>query len=149
VPASLLDTSAWVAAVFPRHPFHSNVQSVLQAASAEDPAVFCRATEISFLRVLTTSAVLRLYDAEHMTNRDAVAQFRLLMSRPEITEFDEAPGTTALWQQLATRDTAAPKVWMDAYLAAFAITAGLRFVTLDRDFEPYEAGGLELMLLNP
>jgi hypothetical protein len=37
---------------------------------------------------------------------------------------------------------------MDAYLAAFAIAGGLRFVTLDGDFKRYEAQGLQLVLLN-
>jgi predicted nucleic acid-binding protein len=36
---------------------------------------------------------------------------------------------------------------MDAYLAAFAISGGLSFVTLDRDFKRYEAHGLRLRLL--
>jgi uncharacterized protein len=73
----------------------------------------------------------------------------MLLSRPEIAEMDEPSGTAALWQRLATRDTASPKVWMDAYLAAFAITGGLRFVTLDGDFKSYRAEGLQLVLLNP
>jgi predicted nucleic acid-binding protein len=60
---------------------------------------------------------------------------------------DEPPGTVALWHRLAARDTASPKVWMDAYLAAFAITGRLDFVTLDRDFQAYEPHGLKLRLL--
>jgi predicted nucleic acid-binding protein len=55
----------------------------------------------------------------------------------------------ALWHRLAKRDTASPKVWMDAYLAAFAISSGLCFVTLDDDFKTYEAQGLDWVLLNP
>lgn len=39
------------------------------------------------------------------------------------------------------------KIWMDAYLAAFAITGRLEFVTLDRDFQAYEPHGLKLRLL--
>jgi uncharacterized protein len=38
-----------------------------------------------------------------------------------------------------------PRYWTDAYLAAFAISAGLRMVTFDRDFEKFE--GLSLLLL--
>ena len=45
--------------------------------------------------------------------------------------------------------SASPKVWMDAYLAACAITSGLRLVSLDRDFKSYEAHGLDLLQLNP
>lgn len=147
MPASLFDASAWVAAVFPTHPFHASAQAALMAATAEEPAAFCRATETSFLRLLTTPRLLSQYDARHMTNRSALSELEMLLSRPEIAELDEPPGTSTLWRQLAYRDTASPKVWMDAYLAAFAITGGLRFVTLDRDFKGYEPHGLQLSLL--
>ena len=50
---------------------------------------------------------------------------------------------------LAGLGTASPKVWMDAYLAAFAIAGRLRLVTLDRDFKSYVSHGLDLSLLNP
>jgi len=36
---------------------------------------------------------------------------------------------------------------MDAYLAAFAISANLRFVTFDAGFEQFVALGLDLVLL--
>lgn len=39
-------------------------------------------------------------------------------------------------------------VWMDAYLAAFAIGHAVEFVTLDQDFKRYEKDGLKLKLLN-
>jgi hypothetical protein len=52
-----------------------------------------------------------------------------------------------LWKRLASGDTASPKLWMDAYLAAFAMNGGLRLVTIDRDFKRFEAHGLDLLLL--
>ncbi|TLD72578.1 PIN domain-containing protein [Phragmitibacter flavus] len=149
MPTSLFDSSAWVAAVFPTHPFHARAQAALAAATAEEPAVFCRATQVSFLRLITTPQLLRHYDAAHMTNRSALTQLQMLLSRPEIAEIEEPPGTAALWQKLAMHDTASPKVWMDAYLAAFAIKGGLHFVTLDGDFKSYQPHGLQLALLNP
>ena len=43
-----------------------------------------------------------------------------------------------------------PKVWTDAYLAAFAIAGKFRLVTLDGDFETYEKSDrLKLILLKP
>jgi predicted nucleic acid-binding protein len=42
---------------------------------------------------------------------------------------------------------AAPKRWMDAYLAAFAIAAGLRLTSLDQDFVQIEQEGLTFQLL--
>jgi predicted nucleic acid-binding protein len=52
-----------------------------------------------------------------------------------------------VWRQLAETETASPKLWMDAYLAAFAITGGLRLVTFDKDFRKFENQGLDWLLL--
>jgi predicted nucleic acid-binding protein len=82
-----------------------------------------------------------------MTNRSAWKTFELLRAHSSIVVHDEPPGTVALWHRLAAGDTASPKVWMDAYLAAFAISGGRSVVTLDRDFKRYEAHGLGLRLL--
>ena len=38
-----------------------------------------------------------------------------------------------------------PRLWQDAYLAAFAVTAGLQLVSFDRGFRQF--AGLELTLL--
>ena len=51
------------------------------------------------------------------------------------------------WYSLATQKMASPKVWMDAYLAAFAIASGYRLVTIDLAFQQY--GDLDLILLKP
>ena len=53
-----------------------------------------------------------------------------------------------LWRSLAGLNSVSPKVWMDAYLAAFAIAAGLRLATLDKDFNNYLPHGLDLDLLS-
>lgn len=147
MPASLVDTSVWVAAVFPSHPLHAQAQGALAESSPEEPACFCRATQVSFLRLITTPAVLRLYGAEHMTNRAATTLLRHLQARPDVREFQEPAGVVEVWHQLAERDTVSPKVWMDAYLAAFALRGGLRVLTLDADFEAYARHGIPVVVL--
>jgi len=137
VPAALLDTSVWLAAVFPTHPLQTPAREYLQRASAAEPAVFCRATPQSFLRLASTPALLKAYGAIGLTNRDAVAALAVLMTLPQVCEREEPRGCFALWQQLATRDTASPKVWMDAYLTAFAICGGWRLVSPDRDLKDF------------
>jgi predicted nucleic acid-binding protein len=47
--------------------------------------------------------------------------------------------------QLAAHTQPAPKRWMDAYLAAFAIAAGQRLVTFDQGFRSY--AGLDVLML--
>jgi uncharacterized protein len=58
---------------------------------------------------------------------------------------EEPQGVEARWVQLAARPTASPRLWMDAYLAAFAQAAGCRLVTPDRAFRQFD--GLDLTLL--
>ncbi|MEI6415619.1 MAG: TA system VapC family ribonuclease toxin [Pseudomonadota bacterium] len=121
----------------------------MRKATPADPAVFCRSTQQSFLRLASTPALLKAYGAEGLTNRDALVALAALLALPQVCEREEPPGVFALWHRLATCDTASPKVWMDAYLAAFAIVSGLRMVTLDRDFRNFMAQGLDLNLINP
>jgi len=149
VPASLFDANVWVAAVFLTHPFHREAQQALRGATSSDPAVFCRSTQQSFLRLISTATLLKIYGAEGLTNRDTVVALNALLALPQIVERAESAGVADLWLRLAARDTASPKVWMDAYLVAFAITGDLRLVTLDHDFQTYEAQGLDLLLLKP
>lgn len=148
MPGSLFDTSVWIAAVFTSHPLHRQAQQTLQAATPANPAVFCRSTEQSFLRLASTPTLLKAYGAEGLTNRDALLVLDALVALPQVCEREERPGTFGVWRSLACCDTASPKVWMDAYLAAFAIVGGLRLVTLDRDFQVFEPHGLDVIFLH-
>lgn len=53
------------------------------------------------------------------------------------------------WMKLACLDQPAPKRWMDAYLAAFAMEGRWNLITLDQDFLSFVDHGLELRLLQP
>ncbi len=66
---------------------------------------------------------------------------------PAVSRADEPAATRSLWLKLADRSQAAPNVWMDAYLAAFAIAIGAEMFTFDRDFATYQKHGLSVQLL--
>jgi toxin-antitoxin system PIN domain toxin len=149
VPACLFDTSVWLAAVFEQHPLHGLARQVLQQATPTEPAVFCRTTQQDFLRLLSTAALARAYGAPPLTNRHALVALDTLQALAQVDLRDEPSGTLALWRTLATLDSASPKVWRDAYLAAFAMAGGLRMVTLDWNFKNFVPQGLDLTLLTP
>jgi uncharacterized protein len=145
--AFLLDSNVWVALAFEKHPAHLTARDAFTNASPTRPACFCRATQQSFLRLASTPAIFRSYGISAMTNDDVLRSFELFTSLDTVAFRDEPSGLAALWPRLAARSTASPKVWIDAYLAAFAITGGLTMVTADHDFEGFKPGGLDLFLI--
>lgn len=149
MPASLFDTSVWVALAFGSHPHHRQAKAAFELADNLTPAVFCRATQQSFLRQLSSPTLQSAYRSKLISNATAWDKWEELLELPQVVVAAEPDALPDLWRQLAARDTASPKVWMDAYLAAFAILGRLEFVTLDRDFQTYEAHGLQLRLLAP
>ncbi len=66
---------------------------------------------------------------------------------PQVIWLKEPVGIKSGWSQCAAVASPAPKVRMDAYLAAFGITVGLNFVSLDKDLIRLQPLGLLLELL--
>lgn len=143
----LFDSNLWLALTFSAHPHHALAKETFSTATPDDPACLCRATQQSFLRLATTPVLLKAYGAEGITNQDAARLFTTLSDLPAVIMMAEPPDLEPLWLKLAALPSTSPKVWMDAYLAAFAIRSETAFVTLDRDFLRFESEGLELKLL--
>jgi len=59
---------------------------------------------------------------------------------------DEPPDLEDSWRQLTRYPEPRHRLWTDAYLAAFALSAHLPLSTLDRDFQQFS--GLTLDLVN-
>lgn len=145
--ATLYDSGVWLALTFTAPPHHALAIAAHAKATRRNPACFCRATQQSFLRLATTPAILRAYGAEGLSNREALQARDALMRQAAIRFLDEPAGLQALWHQLAGLDSTSPKVWMDAYLAAFAIRHDAALLTLDRDFLNFKERGLKVTVL--
>lgn len=144
---SLFDANVWVALAFELHPFHASAVKAFLARSATDPACFCRATQLSFLRLISTETVALEYGLTTPSNREALELLNRLLATPAVRLLEEPPKIFSRWSSLADLRTASPKRWMDAYLAAFAIEAGVDFVTYDKVFLSFS--GLAPKLLTP
>ncbi len=108
--------------------------------------LFCRSTQQTFLRLLTNDAVLSPYGNRPLTNRQAWRAYEALLADDRIAfRGDEPSGLEAQWQRFALRDSASPKIWMDAYLAAFALAGGYRMVTTDAAFRQFPGIDVELL----
>ncbi len=146
---SLFDANVWVALAFSTHPHHALAKREFEAADSAHPMVFCRVTQQAFLRHVTSPKLQAYYGSGEITNEAAWQKWEQLMALPQIVWMDEPKGLETCWRNYGCLRSASPKVWMDAYLAAFAVSGGLRLVTLDGDFKTYEAHGLNCVLLNP
>lgn len=142
---SLVDTSVWLAFAVSGHVFHSLGVAWFKGLGQDDEALFCRSTQQSFLRLLTTPAVMGAYGAAPLTNARAWDECQLWLTARQVSFVAEPPHIVDKWRTLSDRSSSSPKLWMDAYLAAFAIAGELQLVTFDAGFRQFE--GLDLLLL--
>ncbi|MBI1783900.1 PIN domain-containing protein [Candidatus Sumerlaeota bacterium] len=133
----LADTNIWLALALSKHEFHSAASDWLAGQSSQKRVLFCRSTQQSFLRLLTTDNVMRLYDLAPMTNAAAWSIYDGFRSDRRISYAPEPDGLDALWKSLSARLASSPKLWMDAYLAAFALAGGHQLVTTDKGFRQF------------
>ncbi|HZF08077.1 MAG TPA: TA system VapC family ribonuclease toxin [Thermoanaerobaculia bacterium] len=142
----LCDSNIWLALAISQHDHHAAAREWLDTIEEPASVLFCRATQQSFLRLLTNASVLRPYGNPPLTNRQAWSAFEALLADDRVDfKADEPPGVEPLWRELAVRGTASPKLWMDAYLAAFALAGRYRMVTTDAAFRQFR--GLDLLIL--
>jgi uncharacterized protein len=79
-------------------------------------------------------------------HEEAWAVYQALVTDERIALIaDEPRELGARWRTFAVGATASPKLWMDAYLAAFSLTGGHRMITTDTGFRQFV--GLDLDLL--
>lgn len=141
----LVDSNVWLALAIPGHAHHATASDWFSVQDCENGLLFCRATQQAFLRLLTTRAVLNAYGSPPLTNEQAWEVYDGLTNDRRVGFLQEATDLQVSWQRLSSGPFASPKLWMDAYLAALAMSSGNRFVTIDRDFNQFS--GLELQML--
>lgn len=144
--AHLCDANIWLALTLSGHVHHRTAAQWLGTIQGRSSIVFVRSVQQAYLRLLTTRAVQAPYGDPPLSDRAAWLAYDALASDERVVlRSDEPPGLDLRWRAYTTRDTASPKLWMDAWLAAFAVTASYRLVTTDRAFRQFD--GLDLVLL--
>jgi predicted nucleic acid-binding protein len=68
------------------------------------------------------------------------------LALPRVGYREETFEVAALWHPLAASSKTSPKLWMDAYLAAFALAGGYQLVTTDKAFKQFK--GLDLFVFS-
>jgi toxin-antitoxin system PIN domain toxin len=143
---TLCDSNVWLALALSRHSHHSVAREWLESMETPASIILCRAVQQSLLRLLTNSTVLGAYGNPPLTNRQAWSACESLLSDDRIVfRADEPVELEPVWKRLSLRGTASPKLWMDAYLAAFAMAGRYRMVTTDAAFRQFQS--LDLVVL--
>ncbi|MCA9821070.1 MAG: PIN domain-containing protein [Dehalococcoidia bacterium] len=134
----LCDVNIWLALALSGHIHHSACRRWLATVDERSSVMFCRATQQSLLRLLTSTTVLSGYGRLPLTNDEAWDAYQAFLGDERISlRIDEPEDLEDTWRDYARRGSASPKAWMDAYLAAFARGAGYQFVTSDTAFQQY------------
>ena len=142
----LCDSNIWLALALSKHVHHIAAREWLEEVEEPASIFFCRPTQQAFLRLLTNASVLGPYGNPPLTNREAWSAYEAFLSDDRIAfQPNEPVGLEPLWKELAARGTASPKLWMDAYLAAFALAGRYSMVTTDVAFRQFR--GLDLLIL--
>ena len=146
MPRHLFDANVFLAASIEAHVHHDPAREWVESIEPPSTMGFCRVTEMSCLRLLTQPIAKGF---RPLTNRDAAAVYLAWRRDERVEMMDEPSGLLEFWPRLALRDNCSPKLWTDAYLAAFAIAGGCRLVTFDGAFRQFEGAGLDLSHLVP
>ena len=124
----LPDVNVWLALASRRHVHAPTCGSWLNSISSGE-VVFCRVTQMGLLRLLTNESVM---GNDVLSSRDAWRIYRTILADERI-QFAPEPFTLEQeWRRLTAQERPMPKIWTDAYLAAFARAGGMQLVTLDR-----------------
>jgi toxin-antitoxin system PIN domain toxin len=124
------DVNVWVSLTYAGHEHQDAAKAWFEALDMDARVCFCRFTQISLLRLLTTSAVMGA--DEVMTQAQAWEAYDQWKQDDRILFLEEPPNVEAAFRELTRQLRPNPKNWADAYLAAFAAVSGMRLVTFDR-----------------
>ena len=143
VPA-LCDVNVLLALVTDRHVFHGLAVRWVESVPPGD-VVLCRVAQMGFLRLLNNPAVMR----EEAVNAAGCWSIwhRLLEDERFRFASEEPVGLDVSFERFTIGRAFNPRVWTDAYLAAYALAARLTIVTFDKAFRGFP--GLTCEVLEP
>ena len=130
----LSDVNVLVALAAERHASHEGVKAWWEALPPGETIYIARPVQTGLLRLLCTEAVM---GEDTLSLPRAWLVYATLLASGRFAMVVETAGLDTTWEQLCRPFGRSPKVVMDAYLAAFALSGGYRLATLDRAFEQF------------
>jgi len=93
----LLDINTWIALTLETHPHHQAARKWYEQSPLESgDLLFCRQTELGFLRLVTQTAVMNQCGAAPLSNSDAIEFLWALYADPAVSCADEPPSVRKL-----------------------------------------------------
>lgn len=129
---SFPDVNVWFALLVENHVHHAVALRWWQSADNTAAIAFCRVTQLSVLRLLTTAAAM---NQQPLTMNEAWGAYDRLFGDdrvtlvPEPTDLEPALRAASMSGRSAS---ASPKAWADAYLIAFASCLDAQLITFDQ-----------------
>lgn len=139
--ATLPDANLWLALFLEGHAHHGVARRWL-ASHPVETLVFCRLTQLAFLRHTTNATIM---GPNVLTQVRAWQEYERLIGRDEIVFLPEPDGMEIRWRDYTKARQPAHRTWTDGYLAAFARGHGLRLATFDRAMTKYQ--GTDVLVL--
>jgi toxin-antitoxin system PIN domain toxin len=124
---------------------HVNTKPALEwyySIEDEDVLYFCRLTQLGLLRLLTTKSVMGV---DTHSQRNAWMVYCKWRDEAGAGFMNEPAGIDTLFRARSETTQASPKLWNDAYLAAFAEAAELTLVTFDHALAEKASGAILLV----
>ena len=137
---NFLDSNVWLALLWNRH-IHSQKATEWFEAASEEQFYFCRFTQLTVLRLLTTEKIM---GRDTKTMSEAWGLWDRVWADTRIAFLPEPDDLEREFRARSRLASSSPKVWADAYLLAFATVAGLKLVTFDRALK---VKGAEVLVL--
>ncbi|MGH9499424.1 MAG: TA system VapC family ribonuclease toxin [Terriglobales bacterium] len=126
------DVNVWLALSYDRHVHHSAAKDWLESVDSGARLCFCRFTQISFLRLLNTGAVMG--EDGVLSQAHAWNAYDHWIEDGDAILLEEPAAIESSFRTFSQQTRPAPKDWADSYLAAFASVLGLKLVSFDQAF---------------
>ena len=137
------DVNVWLALAHERHPHFEVATAWMERVPDRDTVYFCRVTQLSLLRLLTTPSAMGV---DVMTQAAAWKVHDLFLQDNRVGFLEEPPRIGVAFRRRTSGRQISPKQWADGYIEAFAEASGLRLVTFDRSVARAVAGATFLRL---
>jgi hypothetical protein len=135
------DVNVWIALTYRGHIHYAAARIWLDSVPDDSELCFCRLTQLGFLRLLTTAAVM---GNRVLSQAAAWEVYDDWLENGRAAYVEDPPALERSFRSLSRSSQAAPKDWADSYVSAFAQVSGLRLITFDQTLQRTTSGSILL-----